>query len=52
MDDFAATISFKIIDNETLEASNVLETRTFSKIKDIDGLDFQISSKNYIKNTI
>ena len=40
---------FKIIDNETLEMSDVLELRTFSKIKDTDGLDFQISSKNYYK---
>lgn len=40
---------FKIIDNETLETSDVLELRTFSKIKDTNGLDFQIASKNYYK---
>lgn len=40
---------FKVIDNETLETSNVLETRAFLKIKDTTGADFQIAQKTYYK---
>jgi len=45
----ASNSLFKIIDNETFETSNVLEKRSFSKIKSTTGADFQISPKNYYK---